>query len=77
MRIGTARQLGALAQQRRLDLGLSALALARRVGVSRKWLHDFEAGKGTVQLALALHVVAALDLQIQIEPVPVEAGEAQ
>jgi len=62
MRIRTAGDLAAVARGRRLDLGWTQAETARRAGVSRKWLSDFETGKATVDLAAVLRLVDVLDV---------------
>ncbi len=76
MRIVSIADLAALAKGRRLDLKLSQADVARRAGVSRKWVNEFEAGKPTAELGHALRVLDALGLQLQADarPVDVEPG---
>jgi HTH-type transcriptional regulator / antitoxin HipB len=66
MRIISMRDLAAAVKGRRLALGLSQAELAGRAGVSRDWVNYFERGKRTVELALVLKVLDALDLEIEI-----------
>lgn len=51
---------------RRHELGLSQAELARRVGVSRKWLSEFERGKASAELGLVLRVLDGLGLTLTI-----------
>jgi HTH-type transcriptional regulator / antitoxin HipB len=51
---------------RRKDLGLSQGELADRIGVSRKWIYDFEAGKPTAQFGIVLRVLDDLGLVLEI-----------
>jgi HTH-type transcriptional regulator / antitoxin HipB len=60
MRLRTPKDVGALIRQRRLDLGLSQLELAQRVGVSRQWIVDVERGKPRAELGLVLRALDAL-----------------
>lgn len=69
MQVNVARDLGAAVRGRRIDLGLSQDGLAVRAGVSRRWLSAFETGKGSVELGMALRVVAVLDLELHVHPV--------
>jgi HTH-type transcriptional regulator / antitoxin HipB len=62
MRIRTAHDIAALARGRRLDRGWSQAEVARRAGVSRKWVSDFETGKDSVDLAAVLRLLDALDV---------------
>ncbi|HEY5220408.1 MAG TPA: helix-turn-helix domain-containing protein [Gemmatimonadaceae bacterium] len=68
MRVRTATELGHLARDRRLHLGLTQAALAARVGVSRKWIIDLEAGKRTMDLSLALRSLNVLGLELRVTP---------
>ena len=68
MLINTVHQIQVQARGRRTDLGQSQEQVARRAGVSRKWLSDFERGATTaVELPLVLRLLAALDLELDIE----------
>jgi len=76
--VRTIRDLAATARGRRLDLGLSQAQVAKRVGVSRKWIVEFEAGKPSAELGLALRVLdelgLALDVSTQIAA-PASSGD--
>lgn len=52
---------------RRLDRGLNQAELARRVGVSRKWISEFETGKPTAEFGLVIRVLEELGLILRIE----------
>jgi HTH-type transcriptional regulator / antitoxin HipB len=71
LRVRSIRDIAAAARGRRLDLGLSQAQVAKRVGVSRKWIVEFEAGKPSAELGLALRVLdelgLALDVSRQVE----------
>jgi HTH-type transcriptional regulator/antitoxin HipB len=58
--------LGCLARDRRLALGLTQAALAARVGVSRKWIVDLEAGKRAADLSLVLRALNVLGFQLDL-----------
>lgn len=45
---------------------MSQAELARRAGVSRKWIYEFEAGKPTAEFGLLLRVAEALDLELDV-----------
>lgn len=64
MRIRTAYDLAAVARGRRLERGWSQVEAARRAGVSRKWISDFETGKTSVELAAVLRLLDALDIAL-------------
>lgn len=66
MRVRTSTDLGCLARDRRLALGLTQAALAARVGVSRKWIVDLEAGKRAADLSLALRALNVLGFQLDL-----------
>lgn len=59
--------MGLTVRGRRKDLGLSQNALAKRAGVSRQWISEFESGKTTAELGLAFRLLDALDLSLSIE----------
>ncbi len=69
----TVRSIGDLAaavRGRRKDLGMNQAELARRAGVSRKWIYEFEAGKATAELSLLLRVLDELGLALDVAPRP-------
>jgi len=51
-------------------LGLSQAELAIRVGVSPKWICEFEGGKPKAELALVLRVLDELGLTLHIDDSP-------
>ena len=75
MKVNVARDLGVAVRGRRIDLGLSQDALAARAGVSRRWLSAFESGKGSVELVMVLRTLAALDLELRVDPVVGRDGD--
>ena len=76
MKVNVARDLGLAVRGRRVDLGLSQDAVAVRAGVSRRWLSAFESGKGSVELGMVLRTLAALDLELRVDAVVAEDGDA-
>ena len=66
MKIHSTRDLAAAVKGRRLDLRLSQAELASRVGVSRNWLNQVEAGKKSVDFALVLRLIDALGLNLDL-----------
>ena len=68
MRIRTEDDFGAVARQRRHDLGLSQADLAQRAGVTRQWLVRFERGNTEVTLSKAFAVLRELDLLLSADP---------
>lgn len=65
MRIKTARDLGALVRERRLERGLRQEELARAVGVSRQWIVGLEQGKFRA-FEIVLRTLGALGLSIDV-----------
>jgi len=68
MRIREVEDFGAVARQRRRDLGLSQDALAKRAGVTRQWLVRFEQGNPDVSLSKAFAVMIELGLTLRTDP---------
>jgi HTH-type transcriptional regulator/antitoxin HipB len=68
MTIRSIHDLAAALRGRRTDLGMSQAELAKRTGVSRKWIYEFEAGKPTAEFGLLLRVLDALGLGIELTP---------
>lgn len=58
--------LGAMVRDARLAAGLSQTALGERIGASRYWIAEFERGKPTAELGLALKAVQALGLTLEV-----------
>ncbi len=76
MRIRTITDLGASIRERRHQLGLDQAALAKAAGTSRKWLMEVERGKARAEVGLILKTLKALDLAIELGPMP-EAGSVR
>jgi HTH-type transcriptional regulator/antitoxin HipB len=70
--IRTISDVANVVRGRRTGLGLGQGDLARRAGVSRKWIYEFEAGKPGAELRLVLAVVEALGLRLSVDPAPTE-----
>jgi HTH-type transcriptional regulator/antitoxin HipB len=64
MLLRTTRDIGALIRQRRRELNLDQRTLADRVGVSRQWIIEAEAGKPRIELALVLRTLDALGVRL-------------
>lgn len=60
--------IGRLARQQRVDLGLSQDKLAERAGVTRQWISRFEQAKADVSFAKALQVLRELGLVVDVAP---------
>lgn len=69
----TVKDLGALVRERRKELGWNQSYLAEQIGVQRLWVIQFEAGKPTAQIGLALRALRVLDLELQIATPSTEA----
>jgi HTH-type transcriptional regulator/antitoxin HipB len=66
MRVHSIRDVAVAVRGRRKDLGLNQAELARRVGVSRKWIYEFEAGKPTAEFGLVIRVLEELGLSLDL-----------
>lgn len=62
----TPKDLGLLIRDQRRQLGLDQHDLAKRVGVSRQWIVEIEAGKPRAALMLVLRTLAALGLELDV-----------
>jgi len=67
VRVRSIRDVAAAVRGRRKDLGLSQAELAQRVGVSRKWIYEFEGGKPKAEFALVLRVLNELGLTLDAD----------
>lgn len=59
--------IGAVVREARLSAGLSQTDLGQRIGASRFWVAQFERGKPSAELGLALKAMRALGLSVLIE----------
>lgn len=75
VKIRSIRDLAAAVRGRRLRLGLDQAGLARRAGVSRKWISEFEAGKPTAEIGLFLRLLSALQLSLSVNGREVEKSD--
>jgi HTH-type transcriptional regulator/antitoxin HipB len=66
VRVSSIRDMAAAVRGRRLDLKLSQAELARRAGVSRKWISEFEAGKPAAEFGLVLRVLDELAIVLDL-----------
>jgi HTH-type transcriptional regulator / antitoxin HipB len=60
--------IGALVRDARTAAGLSQSELGARIGASRFWVAQFEKGKPSAELGLALKALQALGLTVRVEP---------
>jgi HTH-type transcriptional regulator/antitoxin HipB len=75
MALRTPKDVGAAIRARRRSLGWDQAELARRIGVSRLWVGQVEAGKPGAGLGLVLRALDALELTLAI-PTPGDPGAA-
>jgi HTH-type transcriptional regulator / antitoxin HipB len=64
MILKTAADIGALIREQRIRLDLDQAELAKKAGVSRKWIVDMEKGKPGVALELALHTLRVMGIAL-------------
>ena len=64
MLIRTPSDLGALIRERRINLGLDQLTLAKKAGTSRKWLIEVENGKPRAEIGLILRTLKAVGITL-------------
>lgn len=62
MRIHSPADLGLTIRDRRKRMGLAQQALADRVGVSRQWIVEVEAGKSRAEIGLILRTLRELGI---------------
>jgi transcriptional regulator with XRE-family HTH domain len=60
--------VGAMVRDARLAAGISQSELGKRIGASRFWVAQFERGKPSAELGLALKALHALALDVRVEP---------
>lgn len=66
MRIRSTQDFAAAARGRRQELRLTQEQLANRVGVSRKWVYEFESGRPAAHLGIVLRLLEALRLDLDL-----------
>ncbi|MFY9685309.1 MAG: helix-turn-helix domain-containing protein [Pseudolabrys sp.] len=69
MRLRTPLDIGQAIRDSRRRLGLDQDDLAKRVGVSRKWLIDVERGKPGAPIGLLLRTLDALGLRVSLDTI--------
>ncbi|MBI1759790.1 MAG: helix-turn-helix transcriptional regulator [Actinobacteria bacterium] len=74
MRVASARDVGALVRDRRVELGLTQAEAAQAAGMGREWLVAVEAGHPRAQLASVLHVLTSLGLVLDAQLAPGSTG---
>jgi putative transcriptional regulator len=63
----TLRQIVAAARSRRHELGWSQGELARRLGVSRTWVQEFESARGGASIDSVLRALGELGVSLSID----------
>lgn len=58
--------MAAMVRGRRTDLRMSQAELAKRAGVSRKWISEFERGHLSAEIGLVLRVLDMLGLAFDL-----------
>ncbi|GEP59010.1 helix-turn-helix transcriptional regulator [Reyranella soli] len=66
MLIRTPADLGAVIRDRRRQLKLDQAAFAKRIGVSRQWVIEFERGHPRAELGLVLRALGALNIRVDV-----------
>ena len=64
MRLRTIREIGLLVRSERKRQGLSLQAVAERVGCTRQWVAELEAGGERLEVALVLRTLNALGIRL-------------
>lgn len=68
--VSSSRALGQIIRDRRKSLGLTQLAAGKLVGVHQTTLSDVENGKNKVKIDTLMKIIAALRLELLIQPIP-------
>jgi HTH-type transcriptional regulator/antitoxin HipB len=66
MRIRTISDIAGLIREHRIHLGLDQAELAKKAGVSRKWVVEIERGKSNAALGLVLRTLRVLGIELEI-----------
>lgn len=66
-RLVTPATVGAQVRDARMAAGLSQSELGARIGASRFWVAQFEKGKPSAELGLALKALHAIGLEVRVE----------
>ncbi len=70
MRVRTIREIGLLVHSERKRQGLSLQAVAERVGCTRQWVAELEAGGERLEVALVLRTLNALGIRLDTSSEP-------
>lgn len=73
--VNSARALGRIIRDRRKSLGLTQASAGRLVGVHQTTLSDVERGKNNIKYKTLMKIIAALRLELLIQPIQSHAGQ--
>lgn len=76
MRIDAPQDLGHWVRDRRGALGWTQAELGRKIGSTRFWVSDLEAGKPTLELNLVLRALHALGAVVDVRT-PQQSGQVR
>ena len=68
MKVRTIREIGLLVHTERKRLELTLQAVADRVGCSRQWVAELEAGGERLEVALVLRTLSVLGIRLDAQP---------
>lgn len=71
MKVRTAKAIGAAIRQRRRELALDQLSLAKRIGASRQWVIGMEQGKDSAEIGRVLRTLDTLGLTVELSTLAV------
>jgi HTH-type transcriptional regulator/antitoxin HipB len=77
MQIRTPKDVGALIRSARRDGSLSQSELAKRVGVSQRWISQIENGKASAEIGKVLRALIALRVHLDAMPPRLATKTAQ
>lgn len=77
IRITRPSDVGALIRAWRDDHGVSQIELAKKLGVSQRWVSHVENGKPTLQLGLVLRVFNELSIDVFASPTREPGAQSQ
>lgn len=66
--VRTPKQLGAIIRRARRQADLTQAQLGEKAGLWQETVSRIEGGQGTTRIATILDLLAALDLEIKVEP---------
>lgn len=66
--VTSSKEIGQLVRRRRKQAGLTLKDAAGMAGVGVRFLSEFERGKPTLQLGLAIEVLQLFGLELHVQP---------